>query len=341
MGEAQETDAKWAALEALIAQVATGEQDWAKVLCKCLEFLLERVNVMRIDAANARLRLIAPVIRDHGVKYERDKFKDKVKDGSLSTERVKAWLARAFASPRARAIVARLGDPADVSAYTEFYAFALAGLLGQNEPARHETMPETLLFDVVRINSLRDEFNALLSTRTAVMLIGKTFEPPHTRAITTEERVAAEARRVAAVTDGMRPIMTAVNNLGAREALDLQALGGLTDATIRSAQDSNGAIRGILAPRFLTFIRNAIVFGAPRDFDDILADMPGGGRVRMPPAFIERVTEFIATLSRLATINGQVHTETYNEIIRGFLARARGGVPSDFDAIVAFLTRRP
>jgi len=48
--------------------------DHPLVFCKALEFLLDRVNIMRVDAANARLRLISPVIRDHGVQYERDKF---------------------------------------------------------------------------------------------------------------------------------------------------------------------------------------------------------------------------------------------------------------------------
>jgi hypothetical protein len=42
--------------------------------CKGLEFLLDRVNAMRIDAANARLRMIAPVIKDHSIDYERGKF---------------------------------------------------------------------------------------------------------------------------------------------------------------------------------------------------------------------------------------------------------------------------
>ena len=36
-----------------------------------------------------RLRLIAPVIKDHGVDYERGKFQDKLKDGTLTLERTK------------------------------------------------------------------------------------------------------------------------------------------------------------------------------------------------------------------------------------------------------------
>jgi hypothetical protein len=57
---------------------------------KAVAFLLERLNTMRIDAANARLRLIAPVIKDHGIDCERGKFQEKLNDGSLTTERTEA-----------------------------------------------------------------------------------------------------------------------------------------------------------------------------------------------------------------------------------------------------------
>ena len=66
--------------------------EYAPSLCKVLEFFLDRVNAMRIDAANARLRLIAPVIKDHGIDYERGKFDDKLKDGTLTLQRTTDWI---------------------------------------------------------------------------------------------------------------------------------------------------------------------------------------------------------------------------------------------------------
>ena len=73
-----ETRAMWAVVEADFASAAdaSAEDTDAKprAICKALEFLLGRVNAMRIDAANTRLRLIALVIKDHGVDYERGKF---------------------------------------------------------------------------------------------------------------------------------------------------------------------------------------------------------------------------------------------------------------------------
>lgn len=48
-----ETAALWTEMRANIA-AATAPADQPVVLCKALEFLLSRVNVMRMDAANAR-----------------------------------------------------------------------------------------------------------------------------------------------------------------------------------------------------------------------------------------------------------------------------------------------
>jgi hypothetical protein len=47
-----ETREGWAKVEAGMAGM--GEEEQARAFCRALEFLLERVNAMRIDAANAR-----------------------------------------------------------------------------------------------------------------------------------------------------------------------------------------------------------------------------------------------------------------------------------------------
>lgn len=47
------------------------KRERATAFCDALEFMLDTLNVIRIDDANSRLRLIAPVIRDHGIDYER------------------------------------------------------------------------------------------------------------------------------------------------------------------------------------------------------------------------------------------------------------------------------
>jgi hypothetical protein len=77
-----ETKAKWKVIDTAMQRASESEGDQMdhadsskpRAFCDALEFLLDRLNAMRIDAANARLRVIAPVIQDHGIDYQRAKF---------------------------------------------------------------------------------------------------------------------------------------------------------------------------------------------------------------------------------------------------------------------------
>ena len=82
-----ETLVKWTPVSLGMEEAPAEEQP--RAFCTALEFLLERVNVMRIDAANVRLRLLAPVIKDHGVEYERHHFRAKLTNG-LTLEKTEA-----------------------------------------------------------------------------------------------------------------------------------------------------------------------------------------------------------------------------------------------------------
>ena len=63
--------------------------DQPHAFCKALEFLHERLNAMRINTANARLRMVAPVLQRNCVAYKRSKFNKKIAT-SLTLERTKA-----------------------------------------------------------------------------------------------------------------------------------------------------------------------------------------------------------------------------------------------------------
>jgi hypothetical protein len=67
-----ETRVLWRSVNASLQTATSKEQP--RAFCTALEFLLDRVNTVRIDASNARLCVIAPVIKDHGVSYERGKL---------------------------------------------------------------------------------------------------------------------------------------------------------------------------------------------------------------------------------------------------------------------------
>ena len=166
----EETEAKWQAVRATMD--AAGAEDQPRAFCSALEFLLDRVNAMRIDAANLRLRLIAPVIVDHGIDYERGKFQDKLNDGSLTLERTQQWI---------RATLARVLQSSQMtleSILENSSHIHTAGILKlvtePSEPISQETCPETLRMDVHRINAFRQEFRQSV-TRAGILATAKHF----------------------------------------------------------------------------------------------------------------------------------------------------------------------
>jgi hypothetical protein len=86
----QETRAKWAQ-EFRPAMAAPADEP--RVFCSTLRFFIDSANAARIAAANARLRLLAPVVSEHGLDYERCKLQDKLNAGTITLARTEVFTA--------------------------------------------------------------------------------------------------------------------------------------------------------------------------------------------------------------------------------------------------------
>jgi hypothetical protein len=135
-----ETNTLWTGLRAEMVAASDDDSKKPTTFCNALKYLLDRVNAMRIDAANARLRLLSPIIRDHGCvfvflscyvfathtansfDYERGKFQDKVNDGTLTLERTTAWIKMAIDSEPTLHQALSSGDRA---AFVQVWLFSL------------------------------------------------------------------------------------------------------------------------------------------------------------------------------------------------------------------------
>ena len=158
----EETKTKWGEVSQAMQRAAIAEHP--RQLCKALEFLLDRVNAMRIDAANARLRLISGVVKDHGVDYERGKFQDKLTEGTVTEERTKEWIGVSLRNRVASKKIA-LGDliegkPKD---FIEVHSAGMIALVSQLAPIKADIIPETLVMDSVRLAFMQREFTYLAS----------------------------------------------------------------------------------------------------------------------------------------------------------------------------------
>ena len=208
-----------------------------------------------------RLRLIAPVIQDHGIDYERGKFADKLRDGTLTLSRTTEWFHKTMTEKSEIAILAREG--CRISAM-ELHADAIVSLLSTGAKVTAETAPETLAFDVSRLVTMQLQFESLLCMQAAILIVNKTSD---------QELV----KKVTATIDAMEP--------GA--PLEVETLGLPT------------SVAALCNKKLCNLLRRNIVNTSPVACGQHLATLAHDVR-------------------RMAILNREVHTNTYNTIIRDF-----------------------
>ena len=130
----QEVLAQWA--EVSLAMDSATPEEQPATLCRALQFLMDRITIMRIESANQRLRTIAPVVTNHGVEYERYKFQDSLDRGAITLERTTEWLRG----------VTELG--------VDRLAEAMLALT-RGPPIQELTCPETLRLDAEHLADLQ------------------------------------------------------------------------------------------------------------------------------------------------------------------------------------------
>lgn len=279
-----ETKAKWE----LIAK-SMDEEPGPRVFCKALEFLLDRVNAMRIDAANARLRLIAPVVTDHGVDYERGKFQDKLNDGTLTLERTTAWIQhtveREVKEEKSITLDGLLSGSA--AAFVHTHSTAMLALVTGPLHIKPELCPETLLFDVYRLSLLQIEFRE--QAKAASLLVTATH---WTKGALDMVRAVHEAP---STLEALEPIFK--NVPGAAEAL-------------RECAEPTSAVHRLIAQRLRALWGKLMRDGSKAFTKGDCA------LVRTAKPLLPAIEKSAAKLLALANLNRTVHLPTYNKLIR-------------------------
>ena len=139
---------------------ASGEiQKQPSAFCQTLKFLLGRVNAMRVDAANARLRLIAPVVRDHGVEYEKGKMRERLESGEITLNGARTWLKESLLSlVKHYPLLVEQVAQGNATALVKAHGSALVDLIEN----KNISIPETLLLDTQRIKIMRAQYERLV-----------------------------------------------------------------------------------------------------------------------------------------------------------------------------------
>jgi hypothetical protein len=177
-----DTNARWVVVRASLEAAANLEADQPRAFCTALEFLLNRINILRIDTANARLRFIAPVIADHGIDYEVGKFDEKIAAGSITLDRTTAWLRRALIS-----------SPGASTPMPELHTRAMTALVFHPEPLTQDNIPETIALDLRYLVPLQNEIHYITSAATLLIMAARVLGEDNTQPYATPESVQVNA----------------------------------------------------------------------------------------------------------------------------------------------------
>ena len=176
-----ETKALWATQQ---ESMVCAEVDQPRVLCQAIRFLMDLLNNLRIDSANARyvlswscicllylifvlfpsIRRLSLVVKDHGIDNERRLFQVKLDSGAIVLTNTKEWICNAVRFEIAAGEDLASGSP---QSFIAVHIAAMISIVTNPTPIQSETIPETLLLDMNRIRGMQNKFQSIVDGATA------------------------------------------------------------------------------------------------------------------------------------------------------------------------------
>ncbi|KAJ1465578.1 T-complex protein 11-domain-containing protein [Baffinella frigidus] len=148
----------------------------ATAFCNAIAFLLDRTKAVRIEVANSRLRLISPVIKNHGVKYESDHFSKKLREGQLTLMCVRKWLRdnmHKLLHANRLSFKDITSNETKATSFMTVINTGIVALLTGATPTRVAACPETFLLDVTRMAGMHETFRLHVTTACVLILIAQ------------------------------------------------------------------------------------------------------------------------------------------------------------------------
>ena len=300
------TASGWQELESELTGADISAQP--KLLCRCLEFLLGRVNALRTDSANARLRRIAPMIRDHGTEYERGKFSDKLSRGVLTLEHTTAWLRCSLTQlstqhPDIFAAILQGSSSAFVRAHT---AAVMDLIVGDSAMvSKQASWPETLQLDLRRMRDFAAEFIYLVWIAVAAVTAREGFGID-SRATTVSEAVAQVLLTVPTPVPDVESLEVHVAAVYGQFHADAAATSRMHRILRSRLANPSDAVHALMRGR----MRSVWEAGAGWQ-------SKGGGPAALVglEVLLPRAYQAAGRVGRMAAVNRQVHQLHYDTII--------------------------
>jgi hypothetical protein len=167
----QETVEKWVTLQKMIRSAEECEKGC--VFSTCLKFFFTCTVTLHIDSANSRLRLIAPVVAENYVDYQRLKFNAQLAEGAFTLENTAAWLKPVLEDLKLKQLSQLTIGDGDRQFLRKIHRIALVDLIKDPPSAT----PEVLLLDKYRLQQYSAEFKRLVTCGTIMRIISNCTTP--------------------------------------------------------------------------------------------------------------------------------------------------------------------
>lgn len=172
----QDMRQKYIAVERIMHDAIGNVEARANALAKGLEYLFGKVSAVHIDNCNARLKMIAPLMKNYGIGYATDKFDADLKAGSIQLTKTVAFVLNAIErGVHSQYIHWHNLKCGNAKEYEKVLGIGFCYmLLNAKGP---EDIPETFRFDKQRIHAFGKNFDAMASI--ASILAGLKFHIKH------------------------------------------------------------------------------------------------------------------------------------------------------------------
>jgi hypothetical protein len=167
----QATIEKFAKLQKLIRRAEECEKGC--LFSTCLKFFFTCTVTINIDAANSRLRLIAPVVAENYVDYQRLKFNAQLAEGEFTLEHTAAWLKPVLEDLKLKQLSQITIGDGDKQLLRKMHRIALVNII-KDPPS---TTPEVLLLDKYRLQQYSAEFKRLVTCGTIMRIVSYSTTP--------------------------------------------------------------------------------------------------------------------------------------------------------------------
>lgn len=165
-----------------------------RVFCNALQFILNYVNLIRIDAANTRLKLIAPVIYVHGVEYERAHFQRKIEAGTVDLTSTFSAIKNVIeAEVNAGNVSVNDLVAGKAPAFAAIHRAMVLAIITGEDRVTYDNVPHTLRLDLSRLQRAQAAYRASCVLTPLPLIFSQVSELNPSREENTKVRSALDA----------------------------------------------------------------------------------------------------------------------------------------------------